>query len=189
MPPVVPNQQSSRAREYASVGFPWRVLVIAIVVFGLSILVYAGMAFGYTPYLTSQIKSVDGEFTALSESLDADQQQNLIDFYSQLYNIDTLSNTHVYPSHFFDFLERNTYPTVRFSLLQLNVSGGEARLEGIADDFAILSDQISVFQNSPDVASVTLDASRQRDAADGSGVFFSLKVQFQKGFFTQKLSS
>jgi len=185
MPPTIPAQNMSRSREYASVGFPWRVLVIAIVVLGLSLLVYAGMAFGYIPYLTSEIKSVDAQFAELSQSLDSAQQKNLIDLYSQLYNIDTLASSHAYPSRFFDFLERNTYPTVRVTLMQLNVSGREARLEGIVPTFETLSDQLAVFENNPDVSGVALDASRQRDASEGGGVFFSVKIQFVQGFFTQ----
>lgn len=174
------------AQRLSSAGFPWRLLIVALVVFGLTVLIYAGMMFGYIPYLESQIKDIDSKFTQLSKSLDNDQQQALLDFYSQLYNIDQLSAGHLMPSRFFDFLERNMYPTVKINNLQLNVATGEIRLDGIALDYVTLTNQVALLQKSSDVRSIVLDTSKQRDSKEGGGVTFSLKLNFISSFFTAR---
>ena len=77
----------SHKEEVSSVGFPWRIFVIALVVFGLTLVLWAGMSFGYTPYIKSEIKKVEAELDTLSTTFDESQQKDFISFYSQLYNI------------------------------------------------------------------------------------------------------
>jgi len=174
---------SNIPRSSQPIGFPWRILVISIVVFGLTILIWAGMSFGYVPYLNAQIKKVDGQFEQLSGSLDETKQEELVQFYSQLYNIKTLGQSHVYPSRFFDLLERDTYPTVRIVNVQLDTAEKQATIEGIALDYNMLTNQVAALQADPSVETVTLDSSRQRTASDGGGVQFSLKVLLVNTFF------
>jgi len=181
MPSISPT--SARSGGASSVGFPWRILVISLVVFGLALLIYAGVQFGYVTYLNSEIKKVDSQFAQLSQTLDDGEQEALLSFYSQLYNIRSLSGGHLYPSRFFDFIERITYASVRFINVQLNVAGGEARIEGVASDFETLTDQIALMEAAPEVSSVALESSKRRDIRDGGGVYFSMKVLFSKTFF------
>jgi hypothetical protein len=177
-------QKSSSIQSGPPAGLPWRIFLLSLVVLGLTVLVYAGMSFGYVPYLKSEVQQVDAKFKQLSQSIDDAKQQELLKLYSQLYNIKTLSTAHVYPSRFFDFLERATYPAVRITSLVLNIKSREARLEGIALASDILTTQLAAIQESPEVESIELDAMRQRDAKEGGGVTFSVKVLFVKDFFS-----
>ncbi|KKS82684.1 MAG: hypothetical protein UV58_C0007G0035 [Candidatus Wolfebacteria bacterium GW2011_GWC1_43_10] len=172
----------SHKEEVSSVGFPWRIFVIALVVFGLTLVLWAGMSFGYTPYIKSEIKKVEAELDTLSTTFDESQQKDFISFYSQLYNIRNLSATHTYPSKIFDFIESSIYPTVRLSNLQVNLASGETRIEGIAVDYETLANQISALKNNTSVESVSLDTSRKAEAKDGGGTFFSLKIILNKKF-------
>lgn len=174
------SPQSSR--EF-SAGFPWRTLVISVVVFGLTLLIWAGMEFGYVPFLQSQIQKSDVELAALSQSVSESEQKELIEFYSQLYNIQSLIGGHLHPSRFFDFLEKSTHPMVKFSGLRLNIIGGEAVLEGAAPDFDTVASQLSAFKNDAQVASVALESSKRRDVKEGGGVLFSMKLMMQKNIF------
>ena len=111
------------------------------------------------------------------------KQEELVQFYSQLYNIKTLGQSHVYPSRFFDLLERDTYPTIRIVNVQLDTAEKQATIEGIALDYNMLTNQVAALQADPSVETVTLDSSRQRTASDGGGVQFSLKVLLVNTFF------
>ena len=174
----------ARASSISSVGFPWRLLLISIIVFGLTVLVWTGIQFGYIPYLNSQISNADADFTALSGKIDANQQAQLTGFYSQLYNIQKLSSSHLYPAKIFDFLEKNVYPLVRINSMKLDAVGNTVTLDGIASDFSTLTNQMAVLKISPDVSVVSLDSAQQMDAKSGGGVSFSIRISFNSSFFT-----
>lgn len=173
----------ARAAGMPSVGFPWRLLIISVVVFGLCVLVWAGISFGYIPYLNSQISNSDSAFKSLSSKIDINQQQNLTDFYSQLYNVQTLETTHVYASRLFDFLEKNVYPNVRLTSLQAGVTGGDLSFDGVATDYSVLTNEMAVLKSDPNILTVSLDSSRQRAAKDGGGVSFSIRMTFSPSYF------
>lgn len=178
------NSTVNRARiaGMPSVGFPWRLLIISVVVFGLTVLIWAGISFGYIPYLNSQISGADAAFNTLSSKIDLNQQQNLTDFYSQLYNIQTLSQTHIYPSKLFDFLEKNVYPTVKIVNMQAGVTGGNLSIDGLAADYGTLVNELAVLKSDPNVLTVSLSSSSQRDAKSGGGVTFSIKLTFNPSY-------
>ena len=166
-------------------GGPWRILIVSAVVFGLTLVIWAGMAFGYAPYLRAQVDDIDGELQALSSSITPEEQNDFIDFYSQLYNIDVLSRTHLYPTNVFEFLEEYTYPSVLITSARVQVTDNELRLDGISTSYDVLTDQISMYRDHPDVVNVSLDTSRARAATEGGGVIFSVRVVFTSQFFSK----
>lgn len=166
-----------------TVGFPWRIFVISIILFGLVVLVWAGMTFGYAPFLNSEIKSTNTKVNQAAAFINEDTKQNLISFYSQLYNIQVVGAAHLYPTTIFPFLEQNTYSLVRLVSAQVNVTAAEVRLEGIASDYSILTEQVASYKKDPRVVSVSLESSRRRDQKEGGGVVFSLRIILDKNFF------
>lgn len=167
-------------------GFPWRLLIISIVVFGLTVLIYFGIAYGYTPYLNSQVSKVKADLNTLSKKIDDSQQKILTDFYSQIYNIQTLQSGHIYPSKFFDFIESNTYPSIKLTGASVGVQGGEVKIEGVATDFSVLTNYLAIIKNQPTVGLVSLEGARQRDVKDGGGIPFSITIAFNQKFFSAK---
>jgi Tfp pilus assembly protein PilN len=173
----------ARASSVSSVGFPWRLLLMSLIIFGLTILVWVGIQFGYIPFLNSEISKADANFTTLSGKIDANQQTLLTDYYSQMYNIQALSRSHLYPSRIFDFLEKNIYPLVRINSLQAGVTGGDVSFDGIASDFNTLTNQLAILKADPSVGVVSLSSAQQRDAKSGGGVSFSIRITFNRSFF------
>ncbi len=185
-PPAHPSVPAPKAPPRPKGVFPWRVLIIAIVIFGLNVFLWAGMSFGYIPYLNAQISEADDQFNVLSSSISADEQEQFVDFYSQLYNIDTLARSHTYPGVFFDFLETYTYPAVFLTSARVEVSDSQVRLEGVAANYSTLTDQIAMYRSHPSVISVSLNASRAREASEISGTNFSLRLIFEPSYFVTR---
>jgi hypothetical protein len=121
----------------------------------LSVAIYFGLTLGYAPYLQGQLKDTQGQVTTLNNSVSASQQSQLIDFYSQIANLQTLLQNHVLASHFFTWLEQNTEANVYYQSLNLT-QGTQVTLSGVAKTEADINQQIAVFENSSDVSSVSV---------------------------------
>ncbi len=173
----------ARAAGAASAGFPWRLLIISFVVFGLTILVWAGIQFGYIPFLNSQLSNAMANFNSLSGKISEQQQKDLTGFYSQLYNIQSLQASHIYSAKLFDFLEKNIYPNVVLTSFQASLTGGSIRFDGIASDYSTLTNELAILKSDPNVTLVTLDSSRQKDVKEGGGVAFTISVSISPKLF------
>lgn len=119
----------------------------------LLIIVYLGMSYGYEPYLQSEITNNQNQISALNKSISADDQANLIHFYSQISNLKTLLQKHILTSQFFDWLGKNTEANVYYQSLTV-ASGYKVTATGHAATEADVNQQISIFENSPEVSSV-----------------------------------
>ena len=71
-------EQELRKPERLPVGWPWRLLVFVVIIFGVTVATYLGMILGYKPYLNSQVKNLDAKITSLSQAVDEEQQKNLV---------------------------------------------------------------------------------------------------------------
>ena len=72
------NQGTRRTPGWSSgmLLFSGSVLVVVIVI-------YAGLQFGYTPYLNGQVSSLESQAQKLGQSVSVTDQANLVTFYSQ----------------------------------------------------------------------------------------------------------
>ncbi|MEK7555311.1 MAG: PilN domain-containing protein [Patescibacteria group bacterium] len=171
-----PLEQELRA-EKLSLGLPWRILLLAIIVFGATVFIYFGMLLGYKPYLNSQLKKVDSEISILSEKVGEEQQNNLTEFYSQLTNIQRLFNSHILSSNVFGLLEENTNKGVFFASMNLSVKEKEVRLDGIASSYKILAEQLELFRLNPKIEQIYLKNSQLREGA----VSFTINLILKSG--------
>jgi hypothetical protein len=181
------NYAPSRAgaqKQKSSTGVPWRLLTISIVVFVLMIVIFLGMEFGYKPYLQSQIKQADADISSLSQSLQDGQQNDVIGLYSQLYNINSLYNRHVYPSRWFAFLEKNVLPTVRVTSMDADFLKLSVKLDGIAPDLDTLVLQIATLQQDAHTQEVVLTSSGKQDPKEGTGILFNVRIELKEGWLT-----
>lgn len=121
----------------------------------LAVVTYLGITFGYDPHLQSEITNTQNQVTTLNQSISATEQTNLIDFYSQISNLQTLLKNHVLSSQFFDWLEKNTEVNVYYQSLSL-ASGYKVTATGYAANESDVNQQISIFENSPEVKSVSV---------------------------------
>ncbi len=121
----------------------------------LTVAIYFGLTLGYEPHLQSQLASVKAQVDTLSNSVPPSDQSQLIGFYSQIANLQTLLQQHVLSSQFFLWLEKNTEANVYYHSLALT-QGGTIVLSGSAATEADVNQQVAIFESSPKVSSVTI---------------------------------
>ncbi|HUC31375.1 MAG TPA: PilN domain-containing protein [Candidatus Paceibacterota bacterium] len=147
----------------------------------LAIAIYIGLTFGYEPYLQSQLTSVQDQISALNQSISASDQSQLIGFYSQIANLQTLLQNHRLSSQLFSWLEQNTEANIYYQSLALT-AGNQVTLAGVATSEADINQQVAIFENSPEVSSVTVsDVSAPQLLA--SGWSFSMTLVMNPSVF------
>ncbi|MEE8131879.1 MAG: PilN domain-containing protein [Candidatus Paceibacterota bacterium] len=151
--------------EKLPVGLPWRILLLAIIVFSAMVFIYLGMLLGYRPYLNSQIKKVEQEISELNKKIDEGEQKNLTEFYSQLANIQKLFNSHIAASNIFDFLEENTHQDVYFISMDLSIKDREVKLAGLSSSYKVLAEQLELLRLSHQTEQVFLKDSQLKEGS------------------------
>lgn len=148
----------------------------------IAVMIYAGLVYGYEPYLTSDITNTQNQINTLSNSISATDQTQLIDFYSQLSNLQTLLQGHVLSSQFFTWLEKNTEANVYYQSFAL-ASGNQVTMTGDAASEADVNQQVSIFENSPEVQSVAVSSV---SSVDGSTDWkFTVTLTMAESIFLQ----
>ncbi len=156
-------------------GWPWRLLLLSGIIFLTTIAIYAGMQFGLSPYLSGQSKSVDQQINKLSGAISADEVNNFSAFYSQLNNIQNLLADHAKSSDVTDFLEKNTLTNVYFKTMSLDWSTRTLKFDGNAPSYSVLSQQMEIFRQAPQISEVNLDGANLSQDKTG-GVDFSIRL-------------
>ncbi len=185
MPETKPaGSQEQFVAESLSVGFPWRLLVFSIVLFGLSIFIYVGLRVGYKSYLDSKSTSLDQELAKLSNSVSEQDQQQFIVFYSQLTNLKKILADHAFGGNVFSFLEANTIPQVSYSEAKYNDTATQISLTGDASSLQMLAAQLAQFNKAPGVSRTSLSS---LSFSPRGTVSFSVDVVFVPDFFSKPL--
>ena len=156
----IQNPLNQFETEHLPIGWPWRFFSVSLIVFAASIFVYAGMVFGYEPYLINKIAKQDQAINELAESVSADERDQFARFYSQIVNLKNLLDNHVASSKIFPFLESVTNKKVYYATANLKTAERELELDGAADNYQVLSEQLESFRRSPLVASYFLNQSQ-----------------------------
>ncbi len=160
-------------------GMPWR-LFIFIALFTLAVaLVYAGLSFGYRPYLESRISEVDQQISQLGAAISKQDQENFVRFYSQLINFNKILEKHPLPSKIFLLLEQATNKKVAYTNVDLRVGEKKLTLEGIAASYTTLAEQLASYDQSPAVASSLLNQSQYSDT--DNAVRFKVTLMLKDG--------
>jgi Tfp pilus assembly protein PilN len=147
----------------------------------LTVAIYFGLTLGYEPYLQSQFTNAQNQVNTLGNSVSASDQSQLIDFYSQIANLQTLLQQHVLSSQFFSWLEQNTEANVYYRSLALT-QGDQISLSGVASSEADVNQQVAIFENSPEVSSVAV-SNVAAPSLLGSGWIFSVTLIMNPSVF------
>lgn len=86
-----------------------------------------------------------------------------------------LLSLHIFPAKVFDFFEQNTHPRVWFSEFRVNLQQGIITLEGQADNFEALGQQLLIFEQHEFVDQATV--SKVLVGREGD-VTFNLQIIF-----------
>jgi len=182
-PKSVLEEQLKKA-EHLPTKLPWRIFTFSFIIFIGLLATYAGIEFGYKPYLNSRIKSLDQKIAALTQSISEEQQNNLINFYSQLVNLKDLINSHIVTSNLLELLEKNTYPEVHYTGLTLEIKGKEVKLEGLSPNYEFLIKEMELLRKLPEVERIFLESSNYEELTkEMKGVKFTLRIFLTPQFF------
>jgi hypothetical protein len=168
--------------EKGSVGFLWRLLAFSGLVFGLAVLAYLGMLIGYEPLLQKQSEELDKKISDLSRVISKEDQETLVNFYSQIVNLRTLLDEHVAFSKILTLLERNTNQNVFYTRARFNKDTRQLELEGVARDYTELVRQMEAYRQLKEVDNFLLTDSEQ---AEG-GINFRLQLRLKPEAFKAK---
>lgn len=106
--------------EHANIGWPWRLFLLSVVVCVLTVLLYGGMRFGYESYLQSQIDGVSETTRTLEQEIKQAIAGDLVNFYSQLANLQSILTSLTFSSRYFTLLEGVTHQSLYFDSLDIN---------------------------------------------------------------------
>lgn len=132
-----------------------QLLMFSGTLFFFAIIVWAGLVFGYRPYLEKQITEVQNQVRISNEKIPKDEQQALVRFYSQVANVRTLIANHILSTPSFDLLERVVHPNVAFTKASITVAQNQLVLSGTAKTVSDVVTQEKLFEVQPAVTSVT----------------------------------
>lgn len=179
---AMPENQSIDAvlnARSAGVGIPWKIFLFALIVFGTVAAGYAGLTLGYKPYVASKLADVNSQIDSLAAAIPEKDQQSLIQFYSQIVNLKALLDKHVVTSRVPAFWEARTNARVSYTAARLDVPRRELQLEGIADSYTTLTEQLAAFNQAPEVEKYLLTDSRVPDGK----VHFRINATFAPAVF------
>jgi hypothetical protein len=148
----------------------------------LALAIYFGLTLGYTPYLQSQLNATKDQVKALENSMSTGDQTQLVNFYSQIANLQSLLKNHVLTSQLLAWFEKNTEANIYYQSMAL-ATGGHITLTGVAASEADINQQMAVFENSPDVTSVVV-SNVTAPQLGGSGWGFSVVLILKPSVLT-----
>ncbi|MDP3901899.1 MAG: hypothetical protein Q8Q37_02925 [bacterium] len=156
------NNLDNFGPEKLEVGWPWRLLSFSIILFVALAAGYLGLRFGYGSYLHSQIEDKDAEIAELARTIPEVEQQNLLRFYGQLGNLQNVLNKHVIISKVLPLLERITNQRVYYSGFDLDVAKRTVIVDGVAQSYSVLSQQLQSFKETSELESFYLNQTDAR---------------------------
>jgi len=176
-------EQLGRESSSGTQGWAVGALLFSGGILFLALAMYFGLAFGYTPYLQSQLTATQNQVSALGNSISMGDQTQLINFYSQISNLQTLLKNHVIISQLFSWLEDNTETNVYYGSFVLT-AGNQITLTGVARTEADINQQIAIFENSPEISSVTVSNVTAPQVQGGTWIFSASLVMNPSVFST-----
>jgi len=159
---------------------PWNALIFSVVIFGLTLMIYAGLAFGYKSFISSAIAGAEERIAELEQDAPKEEvEKEFIQFYSQLTNIRNLLKSHTAVTPFFAILEANTKEDVGFSDMMINLKERTVNMSGFARSYEILAGQVAVYEDMRGVERVSLTSARRTEDA----VSFELRMVLEPDLF------
>jgi len=143
---------------------PWKALIFSAVILGLALMIYAGLRFGYKPFILSSTENAENRIAELERITPKEEaEKEFIQFYSQLTNIRSLLGSHIAATPFFAVLETNTMENIGFSDMTIDIVDRTASMSGFAESYEILARQIAIYENMPSIERVVLTSARRVD--------------------------
>lgn len=176
----IPEQLAGRmGPDRPPVGWPWRLFLFSILVLAAAVVVYLGLDFGYKTYLNAQINSKDDAIAELAKAVSPEENKQFVGFYSQLANLQTLLDEHVFVSRLLPLLENNTNRLVYYDSVSFTLKDKRLVLGGVAASYEILAQQLEALNRAPEIERVLINESRR----DGGRVLFQVSLFLEPTLF------
>lgn len=137
--------------------------------------------------LSNSLKKAETNLRNLEEALAKEKtaeeialEKEVFDYQRKIEDFSKLINLHLFPSKFFEFIEKNSHPKIWFSKLNLNPPKKEAELAGQTENFIILGQQLQIFRSHP--LARNLDLVKINLGKEGK-IDFELKITFDSQLF------
>lgn len=156
-------------------GWLGKFLRFSIVIFVIALVLYLLIHYVYIGVLDRQSADLENKIKGLEKEIPTQDREGVVAFYSQLVNLRTLLEKHIYPSQIFERLELTTHPQVAFTSFSYDFNENRLQLDGYGQNLQAIAQQLLAFQRTSDFDSVTL--SDLRKGADKTT--FSMEIFFK----------
>lgn len=155
---VVDQLSRSQVRTQGALS---QLLMLGTILFAVSLAVYLGLAFGYRPYLESEISRLNNQIESFTKSVPPEDQARLAHFYSQIVNLKSLLGKHVIFSPIFAWLEKNAQINTTFTGVTINQKNNQVSIDAVSKTLEDVSEQLLVFEKTREVREVKISSVTQ----------------------------
>lgn len=135
---------------------PWRLFWFSLI-FTLAIIgSYFFLKNYYLPRLRGRLENISTDIHQLADKMNQKDKQEMIVFWSQVKNLETLLSKRFYTSNIFGLLEGNTLPGVSLEKVDFKHKNGRLSIVGSASDGNVVASQVNVLESLADVKRVVL---------------------------------
>lgn len=166
-----------------SAGWPWRLLMMTVILLAFTVVVYFGLELGYRPYMGSQVRQLDGEIEKLNASISEGDKKSLLLFYSRLNNINNLLKEQTASSKIFSLLSETAVRGAYYRAATIDTERRVVSLDGVATTYKTLTEQLTALKNNAGVTGVDLKGSQH--SRDLGGVSFSIVITLAPSALSQ----
>lgn len=160
-------------------GWSGQFLIFSGAIFFIVLSIYLGLAFGYEPYLHSQIKKLNDEVQSFGTQVPVQDQVRLIGFYSQIMNIQTLLANQVLGTRAFEWLEEHAHVRTYLKNLNVGYANNQLSFTVVARTMDDALEEIAYLQKRPEIKKLDIGAfSRSID-----GWQFAIQIALDDKYF------
>lgn len=162
-------------------GWSSRILMLSSSIFLISLAAYLGILFGYQPYLKSQLDETQLQIETFAQRIPVDQQQKIINFYSQLANLRSLLAKQKIAAAAIPWVQKNTQVNAYFTRFSLSMNENAISMPGRARTLADVAQQLVSLENLPEIKSIGFQSVSLNE--DDGFWDFALNIVFEPEFF------
>jgi len=163
-------------------GWLAKFLRFAVILFLIVSVIYLLLHYVYLSFLDRQIGNLENKIKGLEQEIPTQDREEVTTFYSQLINLRTLLEKHLYPSQVFERFELITHPKVAFINFDYDFEENRIKVDGYTQELKALSQQLLAFQRTSDFEKVNLSDIRQ----SANKINFTMEIFFKSSFILKK---
>lgn len=150
LPPSVAERLGRKGPE-DSPAFFGQLTFFAIAIFAASSVLYAGLRFGYMPFVKSRISGLDADIAAAEKLITKDDKMKVLTLHSGLTNLQNLLKETRSAADHISWLQSKTLTSVQYAKLDFNRDTGVMNVAGWARTMEDFTAQMRTFQQDTQV--------------------------------------